>query len=434
MARWARDVEFWRDYDSATQRTCVRLRFSGLLPGFASALREAVLLFGEDDEDDGPADELHALRDAIATFEVDLEGQTFRVPELIDWFHANLVSGAYYAMRSEAPDYYAEQLAAHPERSVGFFRSGYSASLGAAVYASTDSWVVPADIELDRFLEQTGQRYRTAGLLDARLLTMDGQTWMIADGVAVSIDLDALFRSRVCASFASAKIEEDDGLWGEDAFRKWGRPSGAATCQIESTGSLAVVSDIGFRHVFFDLRPLKQPETQLLVDAIGGMAGLAAKGLEAARPLGCDWSTLSDETFEHLCYDLIRAHPRFDADSIRRFGKSRSRDGGRDIEVREIARPGAADRPRKWIFQCKLISNNASLTATRLTDIGDMLDHYAAEGFGVLTSGPIDATLYDKLDAVCSKRGVEQLNMSILELERALASQPVVRARYFPTA
>lgn len=67
----------------------------------------------------------------------------------------------------------------------------------------------------------------------------------------------------------------------------------------------------------------------------------------------------------------------------------------------------ARDIPRKWIFQCKLITNSKSLSATRLIDVGDMLEHYNAQGFGVMTSTPVDATLYDKLDAICSKRKIE---------------------------
>src|SRR3546814_15556971 len=50
----------------------------------------------------------------------------------------------------------------------------------------------------------------------------------------------------------------------------------------------------------------------------------------------------------------------FDPDTIRKHGKSRYRDGGRDIEILDMPRPGE-DRPRKWIFQCKLVSGKGSL-------------------------------------------------------------------------
>ncbi|GAB0426363.1 hypothetical protein ECZU41_51190 [Escherichia coli] len=35
---------------------------------------------------------------------------------------------------------------------------------------------------------------------------------------------------------------------------------------------------------------------------------------------------------------VIHTHPRFNSDTIRKYGKSRSRDGERDIEVYDIPR------------------------------------------------------------------------------------------------
>ena len=88
-------------------------------------------------------------------------------------------------------------------------------------------------------------------------------------------------------------------------------------------------------------------------------------------------------------------------------------------------------KPAKWIFQCKLITTGASLSGRKLQDVGDMLDQHGAAGFGVMTSGPIDATLYDKLDALCGRRKVKQHNYSVYELERELLQHPDLRYLYF---
>ncbi|HCI3133459.1 TPA: hypothetical protein NOV55_005654, partial [Klebsiella pneumoniae] len=72
-----------------------------------------------------------------------------------------------------------------------------------------------------------------------------------------------------------------------------------------------------------------------------------------------------------------------------------------------------------------------SLSASKLIDVSDMLDLYDVEGFGVLTNTTIDATLYDKVDKVCSKRGIEQLNFSALEIEKELIRKPYIRMKYF---
>lgn len=164
----------------------------------------------------------------------------------------------------------------------------------------------------------------------------------------------------------------------------------------------------------------------MLTDA----SDLITRGMHGSPDLACDWPTLTDEQFEQLCYDVILTIPRFDPDTIRKHGKSRSRDGGRDIEIFDMPRPREGGR-RKWIFQCKLVSRPGSLSAAKVVDIGDMLDHYDVGGYGVMTSAPIDATLYDKLDAVCDRRAVEKMTFSVLELERALARNPVIRERYF---
>jgi hypothetical protein len=162
------------------------------------------------------------------------------------------------------------------------------------------------------------------------------------------------------------------------------------------------------------------------------MASRLSAAAGVSPSLTVDWASLSDEDFEQLCYDLIFLHPKYDTDTIRKLGKSRSRDGGRDIEVFQVSR-WPQERPKKWIFQCRLIKNGSSLGATRVLDVGDMLDQYRAQGFGVLTSAPIDATLYDKLDSVCGGRGIEQGHMSVFELERALSRNPIVKNRFFPS-
>ena len=77
------------------------------------------------------------------------------------------------------------------------------------------------------------------------------------------------------------------------------------------------------------------------------------------------------------------------------------------------------------------MADGSSLTGRKLQDVGDMLEIYGAQGFGVITSAPMDATLYDKLDAICNKRHIQQRHFSSYELQRVLTSQPSLRRRYF---
>ncbi len=205
----------------------------------------------------------------------------------------------------------------------------------------------------------------------------------------------------------------------------------AEGCYLHETGTLAFVNDGYFLHFLYDIRPAQLHTAKALREASAQMTEELSTATGAVPSLQCDWTSLDDEAFEELCYQLIFDNPKFDSDTIRKLGKSRSRDGGRDIVVHEVTmRPWL--KLRKWIFQCKLVTKGLSLGATRLTDVGDMLEQYNAQGFGVITSAQMDATLYDKLDAICSKRQVEQYHLSVLELERALGRNRRVRQRFFP--
>ncbi|WP_395836861.1 restriction endonuclease [Cystobacter fuscus] len=142
----------------------------------------------------------------------------------------------------------------------------------------------------------------------------------------------------------------------------------------------------------------------------------------------CNWDSINEEDFEELCYDVLRRTGIFDERTIRKHGKTRSRDGGRDIEIwsrSRIGKPGV-----KWIFQCKYLSTSRSLGAGRI-DMSDVVEQYGAGGFGVMTNSVIDSTLYDRMDAIAARRGLELMSWSKLELERFITPRRDLLRRYF---
>jgi uncharacterized protein YjbI with pentapeptide repeats len=145
--------------------------------------------------------------------------------------------------------------------------------------------------------------------------------------------------------------------------------------------------------------------------------------------ISCSWNQLNDDLFEELCYDIMIKQHNLKLTDIDKIGKSRSRDGGRDIVF--YKRTDINKKPIKWIAQCKLKSDKGSLGSSKVPNIRDMLDQYNAEGFCILTSGIIDATLHDKLDTLKEDKGFEVERWSYLEIERFLAEHPEIKARYF---
>jgi Restriction endonuclease len=285
--------------------------------------------------------------------------------------------------------------------------------------------------------------------MKGEVLVIAGKSFVLSDGMVAYFPMSEYFKSRACASLAR---RHDEDSWPPDHFG-WidatfthsplgeslaeylpesllGTGPRRESCLIHSTGTLVVIDDGSHSHVLYDTKPLDAPASKNLHEKIGDAIQAVSTAMGLSDTLTLDWKSLSDEQFEQLCYDILYAHARFDPSTIRKLGNSRSRDGGRDIEIREAAGPPGTKR-RKWIFQCKL-TQSTSLGATKVQDIGDMLDQYGAEGFGVMTSALIDATLYDKIDSVCGRRSIESLNFSVLELSRTLVRTPVIRKRYFP--
>lgn len=450
IATVAASVTAREDYDRTAYRTRYLLSVKEPRPGFGLVIRKCATLFAREDEEFGEGIYRYdAVRGEVLDYEDELHRRTCRVPEILESYYANLVGGAYSEFRSEAPERYADDLARHPERRVEFWKSAFSGRLGTACYTSCDSWLIPADIEPDTLFEATHQKYRTEEFLEGQILTIANASYAVADGVMMHFPMSLYFKSRVCASFAVLEHGEswpsESFDWSDASFthspywhmRRSGLPEimrapdpRDAACLVDSNGSLVIINDGKFRHILYDTKLLPPGDVASLHSTLMDTSELIATGMGGSPAVTCDWATLTDELFEQLCYDVILAHPRFDPDTIRKHGKSRSRDGGRDIEVFDMPRHTGGIR-RKWIFQCKLVRGGGSLSATKVLDIGDMLDHYGVGGFGVMTSAPIDATLYDKLDSVCDRRGVEKLTFSVLELERALARNPVLKDRYF---
>ncbi len=450
MAAYAKRV---RTENPPGDYRCIRAVLIGPRPGIFDAIADCALLLGEleDFTDDAELEKLQNLREQVYDYEDNLETLVPRAPEIIDWYFANLHE-ANSELRSEAPDAWSSQMERFPERRLGFHRSGFSGILGASCYASRTGWLLPVAIGPDRFFVETDQKYRLDDFLPADFVIVNGQSFVHHEGLLVRFPSRRYFESQVCAGLVT-QDDEYAARWSSDPFSALRSPAAQETtpaglstsdglegmstlaegCYLHETGTLAFVNDGYFLHFLHDIRPAQLQMAKALREASAQMAEELSTATGAAAFLEYDWTSLDDEAFEELCYQLIFDNPKFNSETIRKLGKSKSRDGGRDIIIHE-ATIGPWVEPKKWIFQCKLVTNGSSLGATRLTDVGDMLEQYGAQGFGVITSAQMDATLYDKLDAICTKRRVDQYHLSVLELERALGRNRRVRQKFFPAS
>jgi hypothetical protein len=114
------------------------------------------------------------------------------------------------------------------------------------------------------------------------------------------------------------------------------------------------------------------------------------------------------------------------------MGKSKSRDGGRDIVVYTNSQPG--DSTKKYIIQCKLLQKSSSLTKSIMKNVSNVIMEYEADGYMIMTNAVIDSGLYDMLDSFNRNPKMKtdtKINYSKLELERYLVGHNKIKQRYF---
>lgn len=114
--------------------TRIKLALKGIKQSIHDILVDCWLVFHGSDENDGFKDKFQDIREQICDYEDEIGDYNPKVPQILEWYLANLINGAYYEMRSEAPDYYREQIRKHPERQLNFHRSPFSKQLGAECY------------------------------------------------------------------------------------------------------------------------------------------------------------------------------------------------------------------------------------------------------------------------------------------------------------
>jgi hypothetical protein len=437
----------WRRQPGPPDRTHLVLRLSSPCSGFLNELLRSCIHFGGGNSEIAKAfpEYFKKYPEQMEEYRNDIENREFRFPELIDDYFANLINGAYYTY--EQANWVQEDLRRYPERRFGFHRSAFSSRIGSSSYASIEGWIVPTTVNLTTFFKVLNVNASEENFHDAQLSMVANFCFATSGEMHVHFPLESFLKARVCQSFISGE-EQVSRLGGQRLLFSSAAPMfsfpdtvfiGSSTgggakyrCRIHETGEIAILTDDEeeWHHIFFETRPLHVDECKLIGIQSAELNSRIQRGIGLATNGKLDWSKIDDERFESLCYDIIYANPGFDRETIRKMGRSRSRDGGRDIVV--WTKPaGFREAPRKYIFQCKLITSKKSLGKRDVRDIGDMLEQYEAQGFGLMTSAVIDTTLFDAVDTICARRQIAQKHFSGFEIERFLNQRPDLRETYF---
>lgn len=368
------------------------------------------------------------LVDLLENYRSEIKTQTLYFPHLADDYLANLINGAYFEEECnyDNPKEFLDQIIKYdPDHVFGFWRCSSSQNIKQDFYVSTESWIIPPQSDLKTILSRYSKvRISTRSFEKAGMLSLNGSYYVIGEKYIFSVPFSSLLKAFQCISqvFENERDFSDQHNWmshiNSDLY-----------VEVSHQVSFILFHYRGYKVLFWDCTKLNFNEilqinqkASIIMFTTGNLIGLKAN-------IECEWEMLDDESFEELCYDLIYYDPRFDNKTIQKMGKSRSRDGGRDIVV--FTSPRIGHIPKKFIFQCKLLQKNKSLAASKVLDISDIIEQYNADGYGIFTSSVIDSTLYDKIDAIALRKKIIVSMNSKYEMERDLSRLTVLKEKYF---
>ncbi|MCW3075114.1 MAG: hypothetical protein JWP69_2183 [Flaviaesturariibacter sp.] len=377
-------------------------------------------LSGEDEDD------AFSWMESLEEYKDEIKKRQLKFPELADDYFANLINGAYgeYESQTDEPEEFRSNIAKdNPEHLFGFWKCMYSDVIQQDFYVSSESWIIPPQSDLKKILKKHSSIARL-NLERGNIFSLNGGYYLINENYVLSISFPALAKALHCISHV---FNEERSL--NDQHNWLYHLNGTYEISISDFAGFVLFSFNGYNIILWNQHKLSFNDINLLNRSAAAIFQITSALIGLKDTIACDWTQLNDETFEELCYDIIYYDPRFDHKTIRKMGKSRSRDGGRDLEVYTQARLGY--KPEKYIFQCKLLKPDTSLTPSKVQGISDIVEQYEANGYGIFTSGVIDPTLFDRIDAIAKRKNINTELASKYELERTLALLPKLKERYF---
>jgi hypothetical protein len=331
----------------------------------------------------------------------------------------------------------------HPEEEFSYYLSFVSPYIGYELYVSSWAWIIPYCINKGNKPHDLEQLLLKYGGIGDKLPVMEESfnltiknlpPIVLSESVMVAFPITDFNIAQKCAYSILRKNDQSLHPIDSKGYSNMNKINSFKDVKIDQIsisedGKLMIIIDNLAQYIFFtqSVNTSLEQKYQNNFDSLAEkLSALMGNDID----ISCPWEKLDDELFEQLCYDLISYSSDFDLDTRHKMGKSRSRDGGRDIEVYTHSR---LNKPKaKWIVQCKLLKKSTSLGGTKV-QVSDVIDQFGAKGFWIMTNAVIDPTLHDKLDGIARTRSIDIEKWDCLKIERILAQPKYknIRKRYF---
>ncbi|QEC78358.1 hypothetical protein [Mucilaginibacter ginsenosidivorax] len=416
----------------------------GLKPINTSALAQKIHSLAELMGSDYDTDEWSNHVDRLENFRENLHKIPIAFPELANDYLTNYINGQYYEIQGNFGDeeeadssFFTTEFNEFPERQFQFWEMTKAGQQGKT-YGSRNTWIISPNADIQKtiinFSESDEIKFEPA-----ELFVINNISYLISRGLLIHFPFDELIRARACVCSAIERpnlLEKNNWITslltyephhnplypppetadnsyyellnldpGGDKLPTMFRSRSSLQYFVSSFGDQALVIDNDYQYLIWNISKPNQQELLLLNKKLSSIFLVATRLAGISADIKCPWKDLDDDAFEELCIDILSCNPGFNQATMRKMGKSRSRDGGRDIEIWTHRR--FQYEPEKFIFQCKLLKKGTSLTATKVQDISDTVDQFGARGYGIMTNVVIDATLYDKLDRLALNKSMK---------------------------
>jgi hypothetical protein len=397
--------------------------------------------------------------DEVSEHEESYNKGVFMFPELINNYWANLINGAYWEIASEhesESEFFNKTYKKNPEHRFGFWKGPLSNLFMETIYFSTENWIIPSGTNVINALKAYSGIGNNLFLEDSDKIEHNGRTVLINGFTAVYFThKEQLINSIKCTEKVLNKIYNKSAisndkkstesiqvnLFGESRIQRKRKKrtnyhndisidEAKIKYKLSEFGDVVTIEYNKFTYVFFVNNTLNFEEIKDLHVFLFPSYSKTQNLINMSISENCNWRELNDDTFEELCYDILYCHPHFDSSTIQKMGKSRSRDGGRDIVIKTRKTP--TKQQELYVFQCKYFSEDKSLSASKITNAGNVIMQYGAKGYGVFTTTVIDATLYDMLAGFNRNMNIDiSFLWSKYELERHLNQNQIIKNKYF---
>jgi hypothetical protein len=380
------------------------------------------------DFENGPAEDF--LIPAYDFFDKVESGQINpKLAKIADDCMANYISGDLEDFDENTVIDHCQQ---NPERMFGFWKCIQSYTLGITFFSNLEEVLVIPHKCLENSINNQ-KKLLSPHLLKA-MEELDNEIQFNKATYIQTNDLKFVFNNSGFLSLPQEYLISNSRNCAQVIQKDSGRPvwrfdfaeiNDVSEFYLSDNGEILLLVDNYAEYLFFNLTKIPRETAEKALNIVGD-------AVEFLRPsnIKLDWTQISDETFEELCYAILAQSDIYNWTKIQRMGKSRSRDQGRDLVVE--ARKNFVYSPiKKYIIQCKLINKRNSLTGKMLTDIVDTVERFGANGYGIMTNVVIDSTVYNKLNEIGTRKGYDIKFWSKDEIEWFLLRRPDIRKKFF---